>query len=70
VWTLVAAVKKEVVVACTHIAKNINGQHPKKMIRCQDKDMQNRLRKLSENRAAEDNYIHCVLYVLKQLYLW
>jgi len=67
---MIDALKKEDAVACTNIAKDINGQPHKKRIRREYKAMQNRLRKLCEDRAAEDNYIHCVLYVLKQLYLW
>ena len=52
VWTMIDALKKEDVVACTHIAKYQNGQPPKKRIRLEYKDMQIHLRKLCEDRAA------------------
>ena len=44
VWTMIDALKKEDPVACTHIAKYLNGQLPKKRIIPEYKDMQNRLR--------------------------
>ena len=52
VWTMIDALKKEDAVACTHIAKDLNGQPPKKRVRREYKDMQIRLRTLCEDRAA------------------
>ena len=49
---MIDALKKEDAVACNHIAKDQNGQPPKKRIRREYKDMQIRLRKPCEDRAA------------------
>ena len=52
VWTMIDTLKKEDAVSCTHIAKDLNGQPPKKRIRREYKEMQTRLHKLCEDRAA------------------
>ena len=52
VWTMIDTLKKEDAVSCTHIAKDLNGQPPKKRIRREYKEMQIRLHKLCEDRAA------------------
>ena len=46
------ALKKEDAVACTNIAKDLNGQSPKKRIMRENKETQNCLGKLCEDRAA------------------
>ena len=52
VWTMIDTLKKEDAVSCTHIVKDLNGQPPKKRIRREYKEMQTRLHKLCEDRAA------------------
>jgi len=49
---MIDVLKKENTMVCTHIAKDLNGQPHKKRIRREYKDIQNCLRKLSEDRAA------------------
>ena len=49
---MIDTLKKEDAVSCTHIAKDLNGQPPKKRIRREYKKMQTRLHKLCEDRAA------------------
>ena len=49
---MIDALKEVDSVAWTQIVKDLNGQPPKKWIRRGFKDMQNRLRKLCEYRAA------------------
>ena len=51
-WTMIRALEKESALPCTHIVNDLNSQSPKKGIGRECKDMQNRLRKLSEDRAA------------------